>query len=50
MNITAMSYVDSLDFGILACEESVPDVESIAFGFGAAVRDLVKLALEEAPS
>ncbi len=50
VNITVMSYVDSVDFGILACEETVPDVETIALGFGDAVGDLVKLAREEAPA
>ena len=44
-----MSYVDSMDFGILACEKSVPDVDSIAHGFGAGVGNLVKLALLETP-
>ncbi len=49
VNITVMRYVDSMDFEILACEKSVPDVDSIANGFGAGVGDLVKLALFEAP-
>ena len=49
VNITVMSYVDSMDFGILACEKSVPDVDSIAHGFGAGVGNLVKLALLETP-
>ncbi len=37
----------SVDFGIIACERSVPDVADIALGFGAAVIDLRKLALEQ---
>ena len=49
VNITVVSYVDSVDFGIIACRESVPDAWDIALGFGAAVGDLVKLALEEHP-
>jgi hypothetical protein len=35
------------DFGIIACERSVPHVADIALGFGAAVADLFKRALEE---
>jgi diacylglycerol O-acyltransferase len=52
MNITVVSYVDSISFGILACEHSVPHVADIALGFGAAVAGLRKLALEasETPS
>jgi hypothetical protein len=40
------SYMESVAFGIIACPRSVPDVADIAFGFGAAVADLRKLALE----
>jgi WS/DGAT/MGAT family acyltransferase len=47
MNITVMRYQDSLDFGVIACRENVPDVSAIALGFGAAVADLVKRAFEE---
>jgi diacylglycerol O-acyltransferase len=47
VNITVVSYADSVDFGIIACERSVPQVWNIALGFGAAVADLFKLALEE---
>lgn len=52
MNITVVSYMDSVDFGIIACERSVPHVADIALGFGAAVADLFKIALErsETPS
>jgi WS/DGAT/MGAT family acyltransferase len=52
MNITVVSYGDSIDFGIIACERSVPHVADIALGFGAAVADLFKIALErsETPS
>jgi hypothetical protein len=49
MNITVMRYQDSVDFGVIACRESVPDVGDIALGFGAAVADLLKRALEESP-
>jgi WS/DGAT/MGAT family acyltransferase len=46
MNITVASYAGSVAFGIIACERSVPHVSDIALGFGAAVADLRKLALE----
>ena len=49
VNISVVSYVDRVDFGVIACRESVPDVWDLALGFGAAVGDLVKIALEEAP-
>jgi WS/DGAT/MGAT family acyltransferase len=48
LNITVVSYLDSVDFGVIACERSVPHVWDIALGFGAAVADLFKIALEEA--
>jgi WS/DGAT/MGAT family acyltransferase len=47
VNISVMCYQDSLDFGIIACRENVPDVGDIALGFGAAVADLLKRAFEE---
>lgn len=47
LNITVVSYVDSVDFGVIACERSVPHVGDIAVGFGAAVADLHKIALVE---
>ena len=46
MNITVASHDDSVDFGIIACERSVPHAADIALGFGAAVADLHKLALQ----
>lgn len=46
-NITVVSYLESVDFGVIACERSVPHVGDIALGFGAAVADLHKLALVE---
>jgi hypothetical protein len=47
MNITVVTYMDSVDFGIIACERSVPHVADIALGFGAAVADLFKIAVDE---
>jgi hypothetical protein len=50
MNITVVSYVESVSFGIIACERSVPHVSDIALGFGSAVADLLKIALETSES
>jgi len=47
MNITVLSYLDSVDFGVIACQRSVPHVSDIALGFGAAVAQLSKIALEK---
>jgi hypothetical protein len=49
LNITVMRYQDSLDFVVIACRRRVPGVGDIARGFGAAVGDVVKRALEESP-
>jgi hypothetical protein len=46
LKITVVRYVESVDFGVIACERSVPHVSDIALGFGAAVADLHKIALE----
>jgi WS/DGAT/MGAT family acyltransferase len=50
INITVVSYLDSIDFGVIACERSVPHVAELALGFGAAVADLHKIALEDVRS
>jgi diacylglycerol O-acyltransferase len=47
LNITVLSYAESVDFGVVACERSVPHAGDIAVGFGAAVGHLLKLALEK---
>jgi WS/DGAT/MGAT family acyltransferase len=47
MNITVVSYLSSVDFGIIACERSVPHAADIALGFGAAMADLFKIATIE---
>jgi len=47
INITVVSYAESVDFGVIACERSVPHVGDIALGFGTAVADLHKIALEK---
>jgi hypothetical protein len=43
---TTRALLSSVSFGIISCRRSVPHVADIAFGFGAAVADLRKLALE----
>jgi WS/DGAT/MGAT family acyltransferase len=47
VNVTVVSYMDSVYFGIIACERSVPHVADIALGFGAAVTDLCTIAGDE---
>jgi diacylglycerol O-acyltransferase len=41
LNITVQSYLDTLDFGLVACRELMPDVEDLA---DAIVEDLDKMA------
>ena len=43
-----LSYAESVDFGVVACERSVPHAGDIALGFGTAVGQLLKIALERA--
>jgi len=50
INITVMSYAGSVDFGIVACERAVPHTSDIALGFGTAVADLHKIALDRTRS
>ncbi len=42
LNITLMSYMDSLDFGLVACSDSIDDVWSIADGLSEALEELKK--------
>jgi diacylglycerol O-acyltransferase / wax synthase len=44
LNITVLSYIDSLEFGFLACRELVPDVWSMADGIEQALQELEKAA------
>ncbi len=41
LNMTVMSYQDSLDFGLLACPDVLPDIGSLAHGLGDALDELV---------
>src|SRR4029079_1182706 len=42
LNITLMSYMDQIDFGLVACRDLIPDVWSIADGLGLALDELLK--------
>jgi WS/DGAT/MGAT family acyltransferase len=44
LNITVMSYMGSMDFGLVACRETVPGVWDIAHGLGDALDELTKAA------
>jgi WS/DGAT/MGAT family acyltransferase len=46
LNVTVLSNMGHVDFGVIACRELVPDVWDIADGFGEAVLELRKLADE----
>jgi len=48
LNLTVLSNMGHVDFGVIACRELVPDVWSIADGFADAVLLLKKRAEEEA--
>ena len=47
LNVTVLSNMGNVDFGVIACRELVPDVWDIADGFGEAVLELRKLADEK---
>ncbi len=47
LNLTILSNMGNVDFGVIACRELVPDVWEIADGFGDAVQLLLKRAQEE---
>jgi WS/DGAT/MGAT family acyltransferase len=51
LNMTVMSYLDSMDFGLNACPEVVRDVELIAQGLHLALEELTKAvsALDDTP-
>lgn len=44
LNITVMSYMGTMCFGLVACRETVPEVWSIAHGLRAALDEMVKAA------
>ena len=49
LNITVMSYQDSVDIGIIADRETVPEVQEIAQGFVRAVESLLAAADQAVP-
>ena len=48
LNITLMSYLDRIDFGLIACPDLIPDVWSIADGLRLALAELEAAADERA--
>jgi WS/DGAT/MGAT family acyltransferase len=44
LNMTVMSYLDNMDFGLNACPDLVPNVQDIAEGLHVALDDLLKAA------
>ena len=44
LNMTVMSYLDSMDFGLNACSDLIPDVWAIADGLTDALEELSKAA------
>jgi WS/DGAT/MGAT family acyltransferase len=46
INITVLSNMGSVDFGVIACRDTVPELWDIAGGFGEAVDELRKAAAE----
>ncbi len=50
LNITVQSYLDHLDFGLIACRELVPDIWDLVRYLAEALEELVKLADQAAPA
>jgi hypothetical protein len=51
LNITVLSNMGNVDFGVIGCRELVPDIWDIADGFGTAVAELrARADAESAPS
>ena len=44
LNITVISYMDTLDVGLIACRETVPDLWGLAHGFRDALAELKEVA------
>jgi diacylglycerol O-acyltransferase / wax synthase len=44
LNMTVMSYLDQLDFGLLSCPDVLPDVWSVASGLESALKELADAA------
>jgi diacylglycerol O-acyltransferase len=50
LNMTVMSYMDSLDFGLNACPELIPDVDTIVAGLHESLEELKKAADDQRPA
>jgi predicted RNase H-like HicB family nuclease len=44
LNMTVMSYLDHLDFGLVACSDLIPNVWDLADGLADALEELKKAA------
>ena len=44
LNMTVMSYMDSLDVGLNACPELIPDIETLVAGLHSSLEELKKAA------
>src|SRR4029077_19920658 len=43
LNLTVISYLDSIDFGFLGCRELLPDLDALAHAVPDALAELVKI-------
>ena len=50
LNLTVMSYQDSVDIGVIGCRDSVQDADELASGFVHAVERLHAAALRQSPA
>ncbi len=50
LNMTVMSYMDTMNFGLVACAETIPNVADIARHLDDALDELLKLANSAAPA
>jgi diacylglycerol O-acyltransferase len=50
LNLTVMSYQDSVDIGVIGCRDSVQDADQLASGFVHAVERLHAAALRQSPA
>lgn len=49
LNITVLSYLDSIDVGLIACRELVPDLDDLALAFEESMAELTLAAERAAP-
>jgi diacylglycerol O-acyltransferase len=48
LNITIVSYRDRVGFGLIACSDSLPDIEGLAAEFPVAVEEMLKAVAQQA--